>query len=258
MKRKFKNWVKYLFLGGLICTGISACSDDVLEGESKQEQKESSPAYLTLAFSTNGDAESRGSTAEGGYNNGDGDGDAEDSKHYTEGLEAEYAVNTVLVIAAPQDDVNVGFAKLYGIQGSDATVESNTPGATNPASNNKIFYVYENSVKGTPDTGASPIELAVGNYKILVVVNPPVGDNGLIEANFTSITDLAGIKALYEKVEDEAFNPESEIYNSYLNGKLREGGVMMANKVLDEAGPVNVELTAENTPENPKKATVEV
>ena len=186
MKRKFKNWVKYLFWGGLICTGISACSDDVLEGEGKQEQKESSPAYLTLAFTTNGNAESRGSTAEGGYNNGDGDGNAEDSNHYTGGLEAEYKVNTVLVIAAPdpqENDANVGFAKLYG----GGTVDENTPGETNPTSNNKIFYVDANSVQST-QAGTSPIELAVGTYNILVVVNPPVGDDGLIKSGFTSTT----------------------------------------------------------------------
>ena len=256
MKRKFKNWVKYLFLGGLICTGISACSDDVLEGESKQEQKESSPAYLTLAFTTNGNAESRGSTAEGGYNNGDGDGDAEDSKHYTEGLEAEYKVNTVLVIAAPQDDVNVGFAKLYGVNGGGTV--NNASGETNPESNNKMFYVYDESVEGTQTAGASPIELAVGNYKILVVVNPPVGDDGLVKSGFTSTANLQEIKDLYEKVVDKAYNPGSTIYADYLDGELRDGGAMMANKVLDEAGPANVTLTEQNTPENPKTALVEV
>lgn len=251
MKRKFKNWVKYLFWGGLICTGISACSDDVLEGEGKQEQKESSPAYLTLAFSTNGNAESRGSTADSGYNNGDGDGDAEDSGHYTEGLEAEYKVNTVLVIAAPQDDVNVGFAKLYSanVVPSDETASSQS---------NRLFYVYDDKVTSSKETGNTPIELAVGNYKILVVVNPPVGDNGLVPTNFTSITDLASIKALYEKVEDEAFDPGLETYKAYLSGQLREGGVMMANKVTNENGPAVVTLTEEHTPENPLQTTVEV
>lgn len=251
MKRKFKNLVKYLFLGGLICTGVSACSDDALEGEGMQGQKESTPAYLTLAFSTNGNAESRGSTADSGYNNGDGDGDAEDSGHYTEGLEAEYKVNTVLVIAAPQDDVNVGFAKLYSanVVPSDETANSQS---------NRLFYVYDDKVTASKETGNTPIELAVGNYKILVVVNPPVGDNGLIETNFTSITDLAGIKALYEKVEDEAFNPSEDTYKLYLGGKLREGGVMMANKVTGENGPDVVTLTEKNTPENPLQATVQV
>lgn len=253
MKRKFKNWVKYLFWGGLICTGISACSDDVLEGEGKQEQKESSPAYLTLAFTTNGDAESRGSTAEGGYNNGDGDGDAEDSKHYTEGLEDEYAVNTVLVIAAPQDDVNVGFAKLYTPSSSVTPGESDQVAAN---TNKKIFYVDDETVTTSAEAANSPIQLAVGSYKILVVVNPPTE---LLPQNFQSTTNLQEIKGLYEKVVDEAYDPGTEIYaNNYLSGKLRTGGAMMANKVLDEAGPTNVTLTEQNTPENPKRATVEV
>lgn len=252
MKRKFKNWVKYLFWCGLICTGISACSDDVLEGEGKKEQKESSPAYLTLAFTTNGNAESRGSTAEGGYNNGDGDGNAEDSNHYTEGLEAEYKVNTVLVIAAPQDDVNVGFAKLY------AATPSVTPGESDVVvnqTNKKVFYVDDKTVTASEEAANSPIQLAVGHYKILVVVNPP---EDLYGKGFTSTTNLQAIQDLYAKVEDEAYKPSAEIYQGYLNGNLREGGAMMANKVLDENGPANVELTAANTPENPKRATVEV
>lgn len=252
MKRKFKNWVKYLFWGGLICTGISACSDDVLEGEGKQEQKESSPAYLTLAFTTNSNAESRGSTAEGGYNNGDGDGDAEDSNHYTEGLEAEYKVKTVLVIAAPQDDVNVGFAKLY------APTTSVTPDESDVVvnqTNKKVFYVDDKTVTTSEEAANSPIQLAVGSYKILVVVNPP---EDLYSEGFTSTTNLQEVQNLYAKVEDEAYSPASTIYTGYLNGKLRDGGAMMANKVLDENGPANVELTAANTPENPKRATVEV
>ena len=252
MKRKFKKWVKYLFWGGLICTGISACSDDVLEGEGKQEQKESSPAYLTLAFTTNGNAESRGSTSEGGYNNGDGDGDAEDSNHYTEGLEAEYKVNTVLVIAAPQDDVNVGFAKLY------AATPSVTPGESDVVANQtnkKVFYVDDKTVTASKEAANSPIQLAVGHYKILVVVNPP---EDLYGKGFTSTTNLQAIQDLYAKVEDEAYKPSAEIYQGYLNGNLREGGAMMANKVLEEDGPGNIELTDANTPENPKRATVEV
>lgn len=252
MKRKFKNWVKYLFLGGLICTGISACSDDVLEGEGKQEQKESSPAYLTLAFSTNGNAESRGSTAEGGYNNGDGDGDAEDSNHYTEGLEAEYKVNTVLVIAAPQDDVNVGFAKLYAL---NAAVTPNESDVVAGSTSKKIFYVDDKTVTTSEEAANSPIQLAVGHYKILVVVNPP---EDLYGEGFTSTTNLQAVKNLYAKVEDEAYKPSVEIYQGYLNGNLREGGAMMANKVLEEDGPGNIELTDANTPENPKRATVEV
>lgn len=251
MKRKFKNWVKYLFLGGLICTGISACSDDVLEGEGKQEYKESSPAYLTLAFSTNGDAESRGSTAEGGYNNGDGDGNAEDSNHYTEGLKNEYQVNTVLVIAAPQDDVNVGFAKLYAASSLELGESDQVAGDVNK----RVFYVYDQKVSSSQDANAAPIELAVGNYKILVVVNPPVE---LCGQGFESTTNLQDIKKLYEKVVDEAYNPGETIYADYLDGKLREGGAMMANKVLSEEGPANVTLTEKHTPENPYTATVEV
>ena len=242
--------IKSLLGGFLISAVFTACSDDLVGNTTDiQGKDEGKPAYLSMVFSTNGSVESR---AGGNYNNGDGDGNAEDSGHSTVGLEAEYNVNTVLVIALPQGDTQKGFANLYAP--SEVVIPSDEK-----SKSNKLFYVYNDKVTNTSSSTEAPIELAVGTYKLLVVVNPPVGNDGLLPTGFTSLTELADIKKLYEKAINEAYVPGTEenkqIYTGlYLNGSLRNGGVMMSNKVE----PADIKLTSENTPENPYSAEVEV
>ena len=232
MKRKFKNWVKYLFLGGLICTGISACSDDVLEGEGKENLNEKSSAYLSVAFSANSEGSSR-STADDATNNGDTHGGAENSGHVNIGSDAENKVNSALVVVLATDKSS-GFAKLY-----DA-----------------------------PDGGfvgglvANDIKLSATTYDVLVVVNPYTqltassqginGDAGL--------TDVEEVKVLYKAILDgKTPDLEETVVGGNWNNFSSEAiqldesknlkGVMMANK-----DNMQVTLSAEEE----KKVTVKV
>ncbi|MBQ8501739.1 MAG: Mfa1 fimbrilin C-terminal domain-containing protein [Bacteroides sp.] len=242
-----KQW-KSLLVGLLAVVGMSACSDDAVEQGQVQPQGQGTPAYLTISFSTNGSAGTR-STSDTGAVNGDTDGDAEDSGHHNTGTAAENQVNQVLVVACPDanapaaDQTNVGFAKLYGLS---SDVEAGVPGSDN---NGKFFWVWEDKVS-TSTTG-TPIELAVGAYNIMVVVNPVVDLTG---TGFTETDDLSEVQDLYNKILKEAYQPASTIYTGkYLAGSAEETGFMMANKA---AAPIT--LTVNDTPDNPASLTVEV
>lgn len=228
MKRKFKNWVKYLFLGGLICTGISACSDDVLEGEGKENLNEKSSAYLSVAFSANSEGSSR-STADDATNNGDTHGGAENSGHVNEGNNAENKVNSALVVVLATDKSS-GFARLY-----DAP--------TNGFQNGLV---------------AEDIKLSATTYDVLVVVNPYDG----LTSKYTSIKNglsaVAEINELYNGIltgQMSGVKGEGGNWNNFsseaiqLDDNKNLKGVMMANK-----DNMQVTLSAEEE----KQVTVKV
>ena len=178
--KKMIRLVKGVLGGLLICACVSACSDDTMEGEGNEGLKENAvPAYLNVSFKASSAVEGRSvdSRTDTEANTGDNHGNAENSGHTDKGSEAEYQVKTALVIAHPTT-TNVAFAKLY-------SVTSTLTPADKAGTDNKHFYVSETGITSTLD-GTTPIELAVGEYKLLVVVNPPQGDNGLISAGFTS------------------------------------------------------------------------
>lgn len=230
MKTKL-TMIRSLFMGLWICAGISACSDDAIRGDQTEVQGTATPAYLTISFSTNTSAVGR-STADEGANNGDTDGNPEDSGHHNTGTTEENTIDKVLVVACP-DGGNVGFAKLY----------TNSDKTNIPSSANSDFWVYQNTL-GTATTTDNPIQLAVGKYKIMVVVNP-VG--GLLKQGFTSTSDVAEVRDLYRKIQDEAYEPGKTIYTTkYLSGSSEESGFMMSNRE-----EYSVELNEGNTLDNP-------
>ena len=240
--------VKGVLGGLLICACVSACSDDTMEGEGNEGLKENAvPAYLNVSFKASSAVEGRSvdSRTDTEANTGDSHGNAENSGHTDKGIEAEYQVKTALVIAHPTT-TNVAFAKLYSVT---PTLIPDDKAETD----NKHFYVSETGITSTLD-GTTPIELAVGEYKLLVVVNPPQGDNGLISAGFTYTTSLTEVKALYEKALDGNYYVVEE--TNYLAGPAAGNdakGFMMANK--EEK---TVSLAATNTPDNPAHVQITV
>ena len=242
--------VKGVLGGLLICACVSACSDDTMEGEGNEGLKENAnPAYLTISFKASSASDSRSvdSRTDTEANTGDNHGDAEDSGHHEVGKEAENAVKTALVIAHPTT-TNVAFAKLYSV--TTALNPTDKEGDTN----NKYFYVSESGIATSSDN-ATPIELAIGEYKLLVVVNPPAElYKDAFEGNELSTTVLAKVKALYEKALDG--NYEVKDVTNYLAGPAtgeEPKYFMMANKAEK-----TVKLEEDDTPDSPEHVTVVV
>lgn len=248
--KKMIRLVKGVLGGLLICACVSACSDDTMEGEGNEGLKENAnPAYLTISFKASSASDSRSvdSRTDTEANTGDNHGNAEDSGHHDAGTADENKVKTALVIAHPTT-TNVAFAKLYSV----AAVDPNE--GTVASDNNKFFYVSESGIS-TSNENSTPIELAIGEYKLLVVVNPPAElYAGTFEANELSTTVLAKVKALYEKVLDG--NYEVKDVANYLAGPAAGTDpkyFMMANKAEKK-----VELKKEDTPDNPQTVQVVV
>lgn len=238
--------VKGVLGGLLICACVSACSDDTMEGEGNEGLKENAnPAYLTISFKASSASDSRSvdSRTDTEANTGDNHGDAEDSGHHDAGTDAENKVKTALVIAHPTT-TNVAFAKLYSV--TEALNPTDKEGDTN----NKYFYVSESGIATSSDN-ATPIELAIGEYKLLVVVNPPAElYEDAFEGNELSTTVLAKVKALYEKALDGNYTVAE---TGYLDGPTAEKGFMMANKAEK-----TVKLEEDDTPDSPEHVTVVV
>lgn len=242
--------VKGVLGGLLICACVSACSDDTMEGEGNEGLKgNANPAYLTISFKASSASDSRSvdSRTDTEANTGDNHGNAEDSGHHDAGTDAENKVKTALVIAHPTT-TNVAFAKLYSV--TTALNPTDKEGDTN----NKYFYVSESGIATSSDN-ATPIELAIGEYKLLVVVNPPTElYEDAFEGNELSTTVLAKVKALYEKALDG--NYEVKDVTNYLAGPAtgeEPKYFMMANKAEK-----TVKLEEDDTPDSPEHVTVVV
>lgn len=248
--KKMIRLVKGVLGGLLICACVSACSDDTVDNLSDENVKveNTSPAYLTISFKTNASTDSRvASRTDTEANDGDGHGTAEDSGHKDAGTAAENKVNSALVIAHPTN-TNVAFAKLYSVTGGIQL---------NDKTNSNYFYISKDAISVSDDNELNAIELAIGEYNIMVVVNPPLE---LYEETFKgekeglSTSVLAKVKALYEKVLDGNYQVvKDEItVNDYLAGP-QEKGFMMANQAEK-----TVTLTANDTPDSPQRVTVVV
>ena len=237
--KKFK-----FFALAFAALSFAACSDDAIEGQSGSGglEGEGTPAYLTISFDTN----TSSSRATDDDNTGDWDGDAEDSGHENTGTDAENKVNTALVIVSPEGSEGVGFAKYY--------TNSTTPG------------------EGIEDEGVKSIQVAVGTYNVLVVINPvdaifdlQSGADETTLAAADGVTTAATVKGLYEAIisKDYSYTPEGATSNDYVNaatsigmgtGTTNTGNFMMANKNAEE-----VELTEANaSPADAAQVTVEV
>lgn len=221
---------------------FAACSDDAIDGQGGNTGTvgDGTPAYLTISFDTN----TSSTRATDDDNTGDSDGDAEDSGHENTGTDAENKVNTALVVVSPAGSETIGFAKYY----------------TNSAT----------AGEGIEDEGVKSIQVEVGKYNVLVVINPvstifslQSGADETTLAAADGVTTAATVKGLYEAIicKDYSYTPEGNETNNYINaansiglGTGNTGDFMMANKAAS-----TVELTEANaSPADAAQVTVEV
>lgn len=232
----------------------ASCQDDAIDpGQGQGNGTDGTPAYLTISFTANGGSSTRAS--DDGLNTGDTDGDADDSGHHSAGDNHESDVNEALVIVAPVNG-NVGFAQLYSSAASGGLTSATTDDIEE-ATDTDGFKIVDDGTKTYYN--ANPIEVATGEYKILVVINP-VSD---ITTGLTfPITSGPEVTTLYNDIINGQYKTTGGLTGSADGTKYCDDladtnengdGFMMANK---EESPVT--LTEENTPENPAEASVTV
>lgn len=257
---------KFKFLAlAFAAFSFAACSDDAIEGQSGNggSAGDGTPAYLTISFTANGGSSSR---ADGeGINTGDTDGSAEDSGHDNKGTDDEVAVKEALVIVSPDNSGGVGFAKLYTATGESADLVADSNDEEEETTEQPTDLVITDTNSKTYRSG-SPIRVATGSYKVLVVINPVSDLTDLLDQTTMSLTNGADVQALYKTVIEGKYETAAGLVdpnrsttttntdNKYVDdmGNSTEG-FMMANK---EEVPVT--LTVDNTPDNPQTATVNV
>ncbi len=231
----------------------ASCQDDLTDpGQNTGNGGDGTPAYLTLSFTANGGSSTR-STADDANNQGDTDGDQEDSGHSNAGTTNEKAVDKVLVVITSAGGGNVNYARLYNTQ-TDATDDD---------SDGK--FDVTNTTDGINFVNNDPIELTVGTYNVLVVANP----DAALYAGVTGgdinggISNNNSIENLYTNITNNEYVPTEEDYSSIANGTLKyntsasepDNGfkIMMANKA-----ECQVTLNETHTPESPATASIEV
>lgn len=213
---------------------LAGCSDDVIDAGGQENQVEKTPAYLTVAFSSN--ATSSRSTADDANNQGDQDGKTpEHSGHTNVGTDAENAINSALIVIKGTDG-DAGFAKLY----FPADLAMPSP-------------------KGSSFSTVKPIKVNTGFYDVLVVANP-------YESLYSKFSD-----AVRQGTEDKA--TVAELYNTILTGdyavttttvdnfagdivQVEDNnltGIMMTNKAM-----ATVEVKAGNLEMNPASVDVQI
>lgn len=235
---------------------FAGCSDDVIDGQGANgAQGDGTPAYLTISFSANSGNSSR-STADDANNTGDHDGNAEDSGHSNAGLADEVAINTALVVVAPESG-NVGFAKLYTAKadGGDLTAVGDD------GYEGDGFVIADNNTKKYYN--ANPIEVATGTYKVLVVINPVKDITDELDQTTMQLTSGPEVNALYDMIVDEKYvtNEDDEDKDITPDNPRKNvtdlgnstSGFMMANRAEEE-----VTLTSNDTQTDPAQANVDV
>lgn len=245
---------KFMWASLLLCAGLWACTDDAIDGQSGGQgaSGEGTPAYLTISFSANSGSSTRAT------NNGDEHGGADDSKHHSTGTKDESKITSALVVVAPQEEGTgaAGFAKVYSFKEAASAGDEDF---TLVDDNNQLYGLK------------NPIKILTGDYNVLVVINPADALLGTDDSNLTtgidgttSAENAEKISALYDKITEEAYkytaaSGETDNYTNAANSigmglKIpAEPYFMMANQK-----PSPVQVTIENTPENPAEAEVSV
>lgn len=231
--------MKSLLLGLFVAVAFSACSDKAIDGTEGQEASDYTPAYLAISFNTNDTSGNSRSTADDANNNGDQDGNPEESGHINMGTAEERKVNNVLIVAAPVVG-NVGYAHVYPMKGE--TIEGLTPNTNkNEWTTNKL-------------------RLGIGEYKILVVVNPSKEILKLMtDISAGDLTDGISTRELYNKIiegkyQSTDFSTHTKTFwqgSDASNSNIQ--GFTMANKA-----EVIRELNAGHTEDSPCTAKVYV
>lgn len=238
--RKFK-----FFALAFAALSFAACSDDAIDGQGGNTGTigDGTPAYLTIAFSSNEGSSTR--TEGDGTNTGDEDGDPENSGHTTPGTADEIAVKQALVVAYSTER-KASFAKLYG---SDA-LHQTTPGTGDG------FVITD--TKSQSYVSANPIRLETGHYNVLVVINPV---NSLTSMLGTGVetTENTTVEGIYNAIlgGKYSYTPTGGQTDNYYDAANSIGnatnGFMMTNRAMGEAI-----LTEDNTEATPAVATVTV
>lgn len=248
--RKFK-----FFALAFAALSFAACSDDAIDGQGGNTGTtgDGTPAYLTISFVTNGESSTR-STADDANNQGDKDGNQEDSGHENAGMPDEQAVDKVLVVITPVNGGNVNFAKLYNTSTVTTANEDGTFDVTNTAA-------------GAQFTNDEPIELTTGQYNVVVVANP-VDDliTGIAEADLNAgIANSNVAENLYSAITTGIYTPTETVFGNIAQGqKLNVDDVgfrvMMASKALSSTPgqEYSVELDEDDTVEEPASVTVNI
>ena len=232
----------------LASIALVGCSNEDLIENGLEENKQQAElvrgdAYVNFVINTKTDS-SRGITTEGTGNSGDKHENADDSEHHVDGLEAENAVNEVLVVITKVADTvdnnkavtgyskqNNGMAELYEkvkYEGRDK-VANGYIGTLKPGEGGQI------AVDGTSVTMNEPIRLDyTGHYAIAVVVNPVAQ----LKSDISALGE--DHQAAYEKIlefDGEAYDVENAKSFQMTN----------KNEIIVNAKPDN------NTPANPAK-----
>lgn len=210
---------------------LVGCSDDVIDAGGQENQLEKTPAYLTVAFSSN--ATSSRSTADDANNQGDQDGETpESSGHTNVGTGAENAINSALIVIK-ETEGDAGFAKLY--VKADLAIPS---------------------PKGSSFSTVEPIKVNTGIYDVLVVANPY--ESLLSDAVRQGTEDQATVTNLYNKILIGDYAVTSTTVDNFAgdivqveNNSLT--GIMMTNKAM-----ATVEVKAGNLEYNPASVDVQI
>lgn len=233
----------------------ASCQDDAIDpGQGQGNGTDGTPAYLTLSFTANGGSSTR-STADDANNQGDKDGDAEDSGHSNAGTTNENAVDGILVVITPDGGGNVNYARYYNVAASGST--------TDDADH------FESSVTAgsTTYTNNNPIELTTGRYNVAVVVNPSLVDllTGVTGDINAGIENSNEVENLYAKITTGQYTPTEENFKKLAAGQAFEDAYQfrmpMASQNLNSEKPTqtySIELTTEDTPEEPATLKVDV
>lgn len=226
---------------------FAGCSDDVIDGQGGNTGTvgDGTPAYLTISFSANGN-----SSRAADNNDGDYDGDAEDSGHESTGVEGESTVKTALLVVSPVTSGSTGFAKYYPTVG-----------------NGQDFHIVD---AANYYTLANPIQVTADEtYRVLVVLNPPTSLTSQVAGGQLDNTNNA-VETLYNNIITGQYNYTGTTTNpdNYINAANSIGmglafsgennpktdaAFMMANKEEVEVTP-----DANDTETNPCVAEVKV
>ena len=219
--------IKSLLIGMLACSAMVACTDDVLEngGNEQQEVATRGNAYISVGFSS----QTNSSRA---Y---DSHGSTDDSKHYNAGTVAENTVDEVLlVIAKCNDTATTGKGNGVSFNDKKQYADLTTP-TTDGTENGKVITLSVDDFTENPNGTYTLNEQYrfdyLGNYKVLVVINP-------VDKLKTDIAN---------KNHKEAYEIICGFVGQARTGAKADGNFMMTNKQ-------QVVVTTDATNDTPEKA----
>ena len=220
--------IKSLLIGMLASIALVGCTnEDPIDNGTNEQQQEAvrMDAYMTLSIASSTNS-SR--AVNGGTTTGDNHGNPEHSGHENVGTADENKVNSILVCfyntATGSTD---GFCNIYNMTSESSVSSENTY--------NSYDTSFEKKADGTYDL-TNPFALnSLGDYKVLVVLNPADAFKSKTANN------AAGAKAIYDEIIKGNATSVAAIIGAGKNN------FMMANRK-----EVTIKVTKENN--DPAKA----